>query len=66
MLIFSSLEYLGIIQAGESIGNNQSRRATFPKDLVQATNQLLKRSKQDVFSKLGSHYKEWFDSLVSW
>ncbi|KAI7904173.1 uncharacterized protein BX663DRAFT_586994 [Cokeromyces recurvatus] len=40
---FSSLEYLGIIQVGESIGNNQSRE-TYPKDLVQATNQLLKRS----------------------
>ncbi|KAI8093984.1 hypothetical protein BDF21DRAFT_85895 [Thamnidium elegans] len=43
-----SLEYLGIVQAGENIGNNQSR-ATYPKELVQATNKLLKGSKQDVF-----------------
>ncbi|GAA5817528.1 hypothetical protein MFLAVUS_011076, partial [Mucor flavus] len=57
-----SLEYLGIVQVGENIGSNQSR-ATYPKELVQATNKLLKESKQDVFLRFNSNYKEWFDSL---
>lgn len=63
--LFFSLEYLGIVQVGENIDNNQSR-ATYPKELVQATNTLLKGSKQDDFLKFNSSYKEWFDSLVSW
>ncbi|KAL9549655.1 hypothetical protein MBANPS3_005113 [Mucor bainieri] len=57
-----NLEYLGIIQVGEHIGTKQSR-STYPKELLEATNELLKRNKKDIFSKFDSCYKEWFDAL---
>lgn len=64
-IYFFSFGYLGIVQVGKNIDNNQSW-ATYPKKLVKVTDKLLKESKQDVLLKFNGAYNEWFGSLISW
>jgi hypothetical protein len=60
---FFSLEYLGIVQLGDEIGNRQTR-ASYPKDLVTTSNKLLGVTKQDVFSKFSSFFSDFFLALT--
>ncbi|CAO3657010.1 unnamed protein product [Mucor hiemalis] len=57
-----SLEHLGIIQLGDGIGNNTTRKL-FPKDLITTSNDILRKEQVDIFSHFRTLYNSFFKAL---